>query len=141
MCDNVTNTLQNAISLTKGKDSNTCAEKLSETAATCTATSEVVEKDKVLECKAYRVDAMGPFESCDPRSHLHVSLQKLSLNIRPKPTLPANPVDSATYLPDADLVQCGFQLPCKHCAFVTCTWTGATQDALLTHLASSHMDL
>ena len=84
---------------------------------------------------------MDPSESCDPRSHLHVCLQALCLHIRPKPTLPANPIDSAIILPDADLPQCGLQLPCKHCAFVNCIWTGSTQYALLMHISTSHMDI
>ena len=109
-------------------------------AAAGTATSGVAKEDDVIECKAHRVDAVDPSEPCDLRSRLQSSVQALSLRIRPTPPLPASPLDGATYLPYADLSQCGLQLPCQCCAFISCTWTGAKRDVLLTHLLTSNLD-
>ena len=76
--------------------------------------------------------------SLDPRSKLEAAIGELSSHLRPKPTVPADPSNALQAHEEALREDMAMSLPSLHCAFKHCTWKGASEASLLTHLKTSH---
>ena len=72
------------------------------------------------------------------RDELEQALHTLSLFFREHPTLPADHTDMTEPLQEALSEECGLLLPCKHCAFNGCGWTGHDAITFTQHINEKH---
>ena len=72
------------------------------------------------------------------RDELEQALHTLSLLFREHPTLPADHSDLTKPLQEALSEECGLLLPCKHCAFNGCGWTGNDAITFTQHINEKH---
>jgi len=80
-------------------------------------------------------------ETEHPCKALEEALRVLSQHLRSEPTLPAHLECLSQSMAHARATDCAVQLPCKHCAFSGCAWTGLDDDSLQAHLSAAHDDL
>ena len=85
----------------------------------------------------YIPKAMPACDSPDPRRQTEDRLSELAKLVREHPTLPMAGITEDT-LGDAMSPDKALVLPCKHCAFDSCSWTGDTDHELLEHLKAAH---
>ena len=84
---------------------------------------------------------MSPQDTPDQvRVRLDNALQDLASKMREFSTLPADPQDPTHHLAQSKSSDCALQLPDAHCAFRGCSWTGSSDDALVSHLEDQHTE-
>ena len=109
---------------------------------TCVSDCKNVAHEEVPEVLDHFIfRPMSPQDTPDQvRAQLDNALQDLALKMRQFPTLPADPQDPTHHLTQSKSSDCALQLPDAHCAFRGCSWTGSSDDALVSHLEDQHTE-